>query len=90
MRRQVKLRRVRQTTQTTMRVIGTTLMLLGAFVMTAAAVSLLGMNVRANGVDVFANVTSVPGAFIGGAILVIGGAWLRRRARLRSPSRSAV
>jgi hypothetical protein len=65
-------------------------MLLGAFVMIAAAVSLFGMNPRAGGIDVFATGAAAPGALIGGAFVMIGGAWLRRRAKLRSASRSAV
>ena len=73
-----------------MRILGTILMLVGVFVLIAAALSVFGMNLRANGMDVIGNVTSAPGAVITGVILMIGGAWLRRRAAVRSQSRAAV
>ena len=73
-----------------MRIVGTSLMYVGAFVMLWAAMSLLGSNVVVNGIARLPTVTSVPGAFIGGGILLFAGAWLRRRATRRSVSDSAV
>ena len=73
-----------------MRVAGTSLMVVGAAVMVLAATSLFGMNVRVNGSDMFPAVLSAPAAFVGGVILIIGGAWLRRRAKRNRASDAAV
>jgi hypothetical protein len=75
-----------------MKIVGTILMVVGAFGMVAAVLSLFGPSLKANGIDVVADVTSVPGALIGGALLLFAGAFLRRRAaRLKNePSRPAV
>jgi hypothetical protein len=75
---------------TFMRIAGTGLMVVGSFVMLWATISLFGMNVRVNGTEMIPTVASVPGAFVGGIILIIGGAWLRRRAQRRSAPESAV
>ena len=73
-----------------MRIAGISLMVVGAAVMVLATTSLFGMNVRVSGSDMFPAVISIPGAFVTGAILMMGGAWLRRRAKRRSAPEAAV
>lgn len=67
-----------------MRIAGTLLMLLGAFALVAVALSVFGPGFRAEGFDVGAVVTSVPGTLLAGICALVGGAYLRRRARRRA------
>jgi hypothetical protein len=67
-----------------MRIAGTILMLVGGFVLIAAVLSFFGTGLRDSGIDIVGNVTSRPGAIVIGAILIVAGAWLRRRSPLRS------
>ena len=62
-----------------MRILGTVLLILGAFFLAAAMLAVLGPSLRAEGMNVFGTVTSIPGAFAVGAVLVLAGIWLRRR-----------
>lgn len=67
-----------------MRIAGTILMLLGAFALVAVALAVFGPGFGTNGIQAGAAVTSVPGTLVTGICALIGGAFLRRRARRRA------
>jgi len=73
-----------------MRVFATIMMIVGAFAMLAAVLALFGPSLRAGGIAVVAGVTSIPGALVGGAVFLVTGAWLRRRAARSDASRSGA
>ena len=66
-----------------MRVAGTFLMLLGAFFLVAVVLAVFGPGLRARGIDIGGAVTSVPGTLVVGILALVGGAYLRRRAKAR-------
>ena len=59
-------------------------MVVGTFVFLSAVLAVLGPTLESGGINVTGFVTSVPGAFITGAALLVIGALLRRRALAKS------
>jgi hypothetical protein len=70
-----------------MRLLGTALMIMGLFSMIAAALEVFEPELRETGISIFAVVTSVPGALIGGAFMIVAGALLRRWGTRRRAAR---
>ena len=73
-----------------MRIVGNSLMVVGAAAMMVATAGLFGMNVRVDGSDMFPGAMAAPAVFVAGALLIAGGAWIRRRAKRRAATEGAV
>jgi len=67
-----------------MRRFGTILMVVGGFVIISALLAVIGPTLQGGGINVTGFVTSVPGALLTGAALLLIGALLRRRALAKS------